>query len=366
MGNIKKNNALIIASNLCNIGDYVLLLQAVEGLRRYCNVEDVTITQWEKLNDFLISELESKNISVISAKSPRAFLKTYSIVIFPGGQVVRDNASLLSLIIKLITVTITKLCGARQASIGIGISPVKKKTVRLIWKFIFQLQDVITFRDERSLSVFNSFLSSNSKGIKTSDLVFLDTTFHEKLNKNQYAQTIVIAPCNDATENRFIIEELLVQRCANVSEELNIKHFTILAHDPRPDVDLNFCKKLALRLEETIEAKVVLVGSNNLDEYLSVYRNAAIVITNRLHSVIFSLIANKRVVVIDDGNVKLLEVVKEFAIPLISQTKHDSIPFQTVSSYPYSQEANLYRKRKLGVLSSLAEQNFMLLSKIIN
>jgi polysaccharide pyruvyl transferase WcaK-like protein len=360
----KKDSVLIIASELWNIGDYALLLQTIEGLTQYCEIKYFTVATWAKPPDEIANELRDKHVRLISLKSFEAVFNTSSLILFPGGQIVRDNSSMSSLVLIFLAVFISKFRGANCAALAIGVSKIKKRNIRLMWSLIFSFQKIITVRDKRSRQVLHSILKNHSKIFEVADLVFFPNKLHLLLKNDLplMTNTIVIAPCIDPSENRYLDDEFIVWLCTFIVESRHVQRVCFLAHDYRPEMELNWCNKIAEILKNKIGCEISVLSSTKPEFYFDIYRNAALVFTNRLHSAVFSLIANKNVIVLDDGNQKLLGLVEDFKLPLLPQNQYSKEHIENLlTQFETQPELRLYIKNELSKKALLASQSFELL-----
>ena len=360
----KKNSAFILASELWNIGDYVLLLQTMDGLTRYCDIKSFTVATWAKPPDEIMQALSDNNIRLISLKSFGAVFNRSSLVVFPGGQIVRDNSSIFSLVLIFLSVCISKLRGANCAALAIGVSKLEKRNIRLLWRLIFSFIKIVTVRDKRSRQILPHLLNNHTKLFETADLVFYPSNLHLLLKKdvNPIANTMVIAPCIDASENRYLSDEYIIWLCSFIAKSRQIKKVCFLAHDYRPEMELSWCHQIAKTLEKKIDCEISVLSSTQPAFYFDVYRNASIVITNRLHSAVFSLIADKHVIVLDDGNQKMLGLVEDFKLPLLSQTQYSNEQIENLLIQLETQtELSIFIKNELTKKAILATHSFELL-----
>jgi polysaccharide pyruvyl transferase WcaK-like protein len=99
---------------------------------------------------------------------------------------------------------------------------------------------------------------------------------------------------------------------AAASRALPQARLVIACHDPRID------KSAADRLAALWADRAVdVIDGYDLDALNSLYRDAALVITNRLHALIFAILGDAPALAIEDGTAKVRVVADRFGIPVV-------------------------------------------------
>ena len=126
-----------------------------------------------------------------------------------------------------------------------------------------------------------------------------------------------LTACCEGVSRTVTVESLCVA-VARAAAALDVQEISLVSHDARPSMDPQICGALAEHLARTApHLRVTMVASYTLADYTETYATAALVITNRLHSLIFGLLAQRPVLVLDDGTAKTKAAAERFSIPLV-------------------------------------------------
>jgi exopolysaccharide biosynthesis predicted pyruvyltransferase EpsI len=99
----------------------------------------------------------------------------------------------------------------------------------------------------------------------------------------------------------------------------------------------------AERLAEQLPASETIIHTSyELDDLFDVYAKAGLIITNRLHASIFSILSDRPVLVVDDGTHKIATIAKLFEIASVDAkavlTPEDAdLLVQQAINYDYGQ-----------------------------
>jgi polysaccharide pyruvyl transferase WcaK-like protein len=342
---------IISSGDLHNVGDLALLLQCAYGVRRSLGVKDVKVRQWASPHAEVTTQLGLHAISVLDGKAPVAWSRAGagSLVMIGGGQMVRDNASLPSLVSLAALMGWARLTGGRSAIVGCGVDQLRSSTRRQVWRRMFQGASLVTVRDEGSLAEVKALASDLTAPILTTDLAFTPSPLHDDLRRSGGEPKLIIAPCSDPSEHRGVDVEALCRLALQACDTLGLEHVALLAHDARPGMDKEICERIKAAL---IAARpglhVSLTASHTLSDFTRLYASAALVLTNRLHAVIFSLIAGRPIVILDDGTPKLRAAAETFSIPLtpVAACAAESIFCAAVDAQPAQALAVLRAKSR--------------------
>ena len=349
---------IISSGDLHNVGDLALLLQCAHGVRSRLPVKAVAVRQWAEPAAEIRSQLAAHDILVLPGKDllRSAAEATGAVVMIGGGQMVRDNASLASLASLAAMMRWAKMSGGGAAILGCGVDELSSGSRRRLWSEMFKDAGVICVRDTASQTAARRLGERGSRAVLTADLVFTPSPIHQALRRKAGPPSIVIAPCVDASERRGVAIEPLCRLTLEAADKLGVERITLVAHDARPGMDPDICGRIAAALRDARPGlNISTVESYVLAEVTAVYASAALVLTNRLHSVIFSLIAGRPILILDDGTAKLRAAAQTFAIPL-TPASDPMAPWPEVLATP------IQRLRELEAARQRASANFDLLA----
>lgn len=354
-----KRDVWILAEALDNIGDFALLRQAVEGLRDLDGIGTIAVRQWHPPEPAILAELAAAGIEVLPAKTLRALWPGRRLLLYAGGQVVRSNASPVDLSGMAVTVIASHVAGGQRAALAIGASALETAGARRWWSTILGRFGLITARDKASQDRLRELLGHDAVGL-TDDLAFLPGKLHDALARPAPAAHVLIAPCNDPGEGRILDPAAVARLAEAVAVACPAPATLLLAHDPRPGMDLDISHAIGGKMAGGRRC----VAATTLDVTTSSYASASAVVTNRLHAMIFAILAGKPVFVIDDGNSKVAEFARRFEVPILRQSD-DKTSHQALIQGSLSGDVLARRAIALARAKVEAAYNFALLEKFI-
>lgn len=357
---------IVIASgDLNNIGDFALLMQCVQGLRGIGLTQPILVRQWVTPPPDILRALNDAGVEVLSGKNIPTSLKAAmgGLVMIGGGQMVRDNASLKSLAILAAMTETARRTGGRVAVLGCGVSQLRRRAHRILWRQILSSASVLTTRDDASRVEVERLCGAAATPILTADLVFCPSTLHDALAApSSRTKAIIVAPCDDPSEERGIDVAALAALSIAAAQEFSVETITLVAHDSGPSMDPIVCRRLEEAVKSQVpEIRVVTISSNILRDYTDTYGDAALVITNRLHSAIFSIIAQKPLLILDDGGAKTAAAARYFDVTTVkvSDWKRDA-PLARLLTEAANGPPDR-RKRQVDLAKQESARNFSLL-----
>lgn len=310
----KQRNQLFVCGDLCNLGDLALLLQNLEIARR--DGRDAVVRRWAPIPDEIVTQVEAAGGRLLNGQDLRSFLAVAvrSDMVIGGGQLIRDNVSLRSLLFLVAGTLAVRRGGGMISTRGLGVSIIRDVKRAFLWRQVLKRAEDIRVRDLASRTNALELLPK-AKVRLTADMAFLPSALHAHAAGRSGGQRILIAPCIDGSENRDMDGPVLKQLVDAARRRFPDAEIVFACHDPRPGMD-GFAA-------DTLIRSLGLASSRKFDGYdlrglLAEYQGAALVITNRLHSVIFSLLMRKPVLVVSDGAKKIEAVASQFSVPLVS------------------------------------------------
>lgn len=354
-------DAVLLAENLDNVGDFALLVQAIYGLRLNPKIGAIAVRQWSEPNAEILARLAAMDVAVIPAKTARALWPGRKLLLYPGGQAIRGNASPASMLAMAITVALSRAGGGKRAALAIGASTITDPQTRRAWRFVMSRFDLVACRDSGSLERARMITDAPQLEL-TDDLVFAPSPLHEALASSGQRQHLIIAPCSDASEDRILDPGQTVKLARKIAAHCGVSRILIVCHDPRPGMDTEIAAALAKAAGNAGLQDVTVMGTASLEEVTAAYRDAAAVLTNRLHATIFGLLASKPVLAIDDGNDKIGIFAQRFDVPLLPQTGGD---VDTQIEAGFVRASSPSRMRSIERAKAEAARNFALLDAIL-
>ena len=321
---------LFYCGDLYNLGDLALLLQNLEhvapGRRAY-------VRRWAPLPAAIEAQVAAAGGALVDGRRPLAFLRLarQCDVVIGGGQLVRGNVSLPSLIAQYAGVAAARLGGGSVSTRGLGVSAIRDRPRRILWRALLRLADKVRVRDSYSVELA-AVLVGRERVVQTADMAFLPGCLHRAAQPDTARDRIVIAPCIDGSEGRAMTAATLAPLLAAARGHRAGDRVVFVCHDPRPSMDAAATQRLIGALDLPCAR---IVDGDSLAALLAEYRRAALVITNRLHAMIFALLADCPIVVVDDGNAKTRFVADHFSLPVVGGDDGDAIADATTRALVY-------------------------------
>lgn len=353
----------IMAEALENLGDLALLGQMIEALLGHPRVGRIAVRQWSPPGDQPAAWLADAGIEVVDAKRVASLWPGKRLLLYAGGQAVRGNASRASLLALLCTVIASRIAGGRRAAVAIGASELHGPFDRTIWRRVLSSFGLVSCRDEASLTRLQALLGTQKLEL-TDDLAFLPSSLHERLATSRPASHVLVAPCCDASEDRLLNPPAVARIVEAVASAVPAPDTVILCHDPRPQMDVAIAERIAGELPRRANHKVAIDQEVSLDAAIDRYRACAAVITNRLHALIFGLLAGKPVFVIGDGNAKVEGFARRFRVPVIPQSLSGAALAEAVQA-GQCPEVRAFRSAELERAQAAAARNLTLLESLL-
>ncbi|WAJ29182.1 polysaccharide pyruvyl transferase family protein [Antarcticirhabdus aurantiaca] len=341
---------LFICGDLCNLGDLALLLQNLEIARD--QGRRAWVRRWAPLPAEIEEQVSEAAGRIVDGRDLPRFLSLASRcdMVIGGGQLVRENVSTRSLLFLAMGVTACKLRGGRVATRGLGVSAVRSRKLRLLWRQVLGRAGDIRVRDEAS-AVNAARIVPGAKVLQTADMAFYPSRLHGHESRAAAASpSILIAPCIDGSEERSIDGAALPRLLEAARTRFPDAELVFACHDPRPGMDA----KASDLLIEGHGLRARKSAGNRLDVLLEEYGRAGIVITNRLHSVIFSLLSKRPVLVVDDGSRKIAAVATAFRIPTIGRGDESGAEEAVATALDFDRDV---RAAALDDMSARAKRN---------
>jgi polysaccharide pyruvyl transferase WcaK-like protein len=289
----------MIAGDLHNLGDLALLLVNLDHARR--EGRPALVRQWGSVPKAIARQAEAGGGKIVDGRAPGAMLRLGlgSDMLIGGGQIVRQNTSLRALTYLAMLTLAVRLGGGRIETRGLGISETSGLR-RILWRFVLARCESLNLRDRQSFGRA-AILAPRVQARLTADMVLAGDLPARAVRRSVAGPSIVVAICEDASESRSVPAGALQALLAAAKARWPGIPVRAAIHDLRPGADRDFLMR-ALGDDHDV---LIDDGGGDLGELLATYRDAVIVITNRLHSGLFATVFDRPVAVLDDGNDKL-------------------------------------------------------------
>lgn len=341
---------LFFCGDLCNLGDLALLMQNLEAkaperrayVRRWSGLPDEIVFQVEAAGGFLVNGRRGLRFAALARRCD---------IVIGGGQLVRDNISLRSLVFQYAAALAARAGGGTVTTRGLGVGAIRNGKRRILWRALLRLTPKVFVRDTASEHNAAALVGSN-RVVRTADMAFLPSRLHTAAHADEVAgDRVLIAPCIDLSEDRSIDGLAFPALLAAIRAALPDQALVFACHDPRPGMD-------GFAADRLIDAHA-LSDARKSDGYdlaalLGEYHAAALIVTNRLHAVIFSLLADRPVLVVDDGTRKTAAMAERFGIPSVTMADAAAMPGAVRAALDYDAPA---RARALTEMARQAARN---------
>jgi len=313
---MKRQKVLFFSDDLNNVGDLFLLVQNLELVSKEDTL--VLVRQHGAIAPQIRKRLEELGVHLINSKSLWGFMAACwrSNVVIGGGQMVRDNVSLRGLVILVFGSALARLSGGGVTARGIGVSPIRKTHVKALWRRVLRFCDRVVVRDATSVANASQLVAL-SKIELAADMGFYPSKQIERLRNAadvipSESACVIIAPCIDG--ERVMAGPALHELIDALKLVFPRSEMVVLCHDIREEMDK---RAASVIMDQCGLGDAQVVAPHDLDTVFSYYEQASFVVTNRLHSAIFSLLSGRPLLVWMDRSEKLKNVCADFAIPSV-------------------------------------------------
>jgi polysaccharide pyruvyl transferase WcaK-like protein len=309
---------VFVAGDLHNLGDLKLLLQNLA----LTHGRGGAVRRWADLPDAIVRQVGEAGGELVPGRRVLSFARRAfgAELVIGGGQLVRDNVSIPSLLGLAIAAISARIGGGRVVTRGLGVSAIRSRLRRLLWRVVLGTCSVVNVRDKVSARNLADLLPGKPVAVNA-DMVFLSTpASHAAIQRGGEQRWIVVAPCEDGGERRSLDGPALDAVLEAALAALPRARIAIACHDPRESMDKASASRLAARWSSR---NPQVFDSFELGVLTDLYRDAELVVTNRLHSLIFAVLAEAPALAIEDGTSKVRVVADDFAINVVAREDAD-------------------------------------------
>jgi polysaccharide pyruvyl transferase CsaB len=288
-----------------NTGDEAILSSIIFSINKKYPISKYTIFSLDKTHTMQIHKNEAAKIETVFRPCfdrkflKSEFLKMYlsikesNLVIIGGGGILQDVHNYLTIPCFLHTVILAKLMNKPVMFYSIGVGPFKNKVSKFLVKYICNISDLITVRDEESKECLTSIGVDKTSIIVTVDPVFALTPISsDKARKILINENVPLKKPMIGISVRWVKWfKLNEQIFANLFDYLVDKYnativFIPFGYDGIPS-DLEISEKL---IKKARSKMYLIKGKYTPSEILGIVGQCDFLIGMRFHSIIMSLI----------------------------------------------------------------------------
>lgn len=264
-----------------NIGDETLLHAIITKLKS--KKPDIKIVVLTHKRDSFLDENNIDSISRTNFFEIRKALKKTKLYINGGGSLLQDSTSTKSLIYYLHLLNIAHKLGVKTYLYANGMGPfLKEKNIERV-KYTLDNTDFITLRDKLSYDFVKSLNIKNKNVVLTTDEIFGIDIPCKKNDKAK--EKYMVISLRDWHKKDKSIYKKLSELITKIHDSYNLKPVFILSKQN----DINITKILHNMIN--IESAEICYD-NSIDDIVNIISKAELVISIRLHPLIFGLCAN--------------------------------------------------------------------------
>lgn len=267
-----------------NLGDEAVLYSMVRGIRKELG-EDTDITVLSNSPDATAKWLEVKAVNRWQPLAALSALRSCDVLVSGGGSLLQDVTGAKSLYYYLGVIGLAKMLGKKVMIFAQGMGPLMRNSSRRSAARMLNMADVITVRDVASRHLLREIGVSRPVTITADPVLVLGTDDVP----GGFAVTGVSLPENYILvcprrwrDDAYLAE--LVKALAQLQRQ-GRKVVLFPFHQPE---DTAVCRDIAAKLPT---GAIVLERSMTMEDTISVFDGAELVIGLRLHSLIFAAVA---------------------------------------------------------------------------
>jgi len=279
-----------------NVGDEAILSAMVKGIRK--EMPDSELVAMSANPELTARKNGIKAIDRMSIFAILKEMKNMDLFISGGGSLFQDVTSKRSILYYLGVVYLAKVIFGKKVMIySQGIGPVNDPKNRRLMAKLFKKLDLINVRDNQSK------LELNSMGVRENIRVSTDSVFSLEKPDHVIGAEILSNYGVDTTKMTLGISvrnwkdhtEKIVEEVAKTIEALKDKDMNVVILPFHFPDDLELSEKIHERLKTRDMKAIKIYTIKNLmgeHEFLSVMSNMDIMLSMRLHGLIFATVCN--------------------------------------------------------------------------
>ncbi|EPR08011.1 polysaccharide pyruvyl transferase CsaB [Ruminiclostridium papyrosolvens] len=273
-----------------NIGDDAMLRSIVDNLKEQkpgISILALSRNPLETARNYGVSAINRKNIFKVYSSMKKAKLFVYG-----GGNIIQDSTSSRSLMFYLGTAWLAKKLKLKIMFYANGIGPINKSGNTEHSRKILNMADVITVRERFSLNELKKMGISGPKIALTADAAFAVNINPDELNDSRNLSGL-------SPDKKYA--GFSVRRCPGFEEQQHVKYEQAIAEaadyvfnkyglEPvfipmEYNVDINTIKNIISKMKTK---NYIISNNHNVVETFSVIHKMDIMVSMRLHALIFA------------------------------------------------------------------------------
>ncbi len=238
-------------------------------------------------------------------------------VVLAGGNAVRDTVGLRWLLHLLAVVAIATLTGGAAHALGVGVAAARKhRWKRGVWDWLLRAMDTISVRDAGSLERLHLHWPAVAARARLSaDVVYGREEWPAAVTPAGMAARVLVAPASDAMESRQIQSERWAALAVDLAHLHGASEILVLAHDV--ELDRAVCERLTAQIGRDGRIPVRQIDLPTPALLDSIYRPGTLVLSSRLHALILGTMAAAPVIVVSDGDTKIVPFAEACGAPIV-------------------------------------------------
>jgi len=274
-----------------NAGDEAMLTAIVTALRR--EVPDVEITVLSGNPALTAAKYQVKSLNRFDALGFLRVLRQTDLLISGGGSLLQDVTSSKSLFYYLSVILMGKLMGKKVMLFAQGIGPIKSPLARVLTRWVCNIADVMTVRDDGSSEELKHMGVEKSKIIVTADAVFSLPEADKKQGQEILrAKGMGTKPLIGIALRHWQGEARYVKEFALAAERLQDIYGAQIVFIPLQfPADTQVAEKVIKAMTNSDNVFVLGKGFST-EEYLAIVSNLNLLIGMRLHALVFAALEN--------------------------------------------------------------------------
>lgn len=365
---MKRKNILICGYyGFANAGDEAMLMAVIEALNKMHSNLAITVLSGnptETSTRYGVNAIHRFNLFAIFL----AMLKA-DLVISGGGSLLQDVTSKRSIFYYLGIMQMAKLLFKKVMLYGQGIGPIRGSLAKKLTGFVCRQVNLIAVRDKKSQDVLLSFGIAKNKIFLTADPV-MSMQKVDKCNGKMILRKVgienanmIVGICPRDWQGLSSFKNVLAVVADSLIKKYNAK--IVFLPLQYPD-DLNISKQIVDLMQDK-ENVAIISHRYSISDCLSLVGNMQMMISIRLHALIFAAVMGTPVVGISydpkvDG---FLENIDSTCVGNLSNVTSDDI-IQKVDEIIKNPEILQNQNQKVEKLRKSALENAILASKMLS
>ncbi|MDO5040842.1 MAG: polysaccharide pyruvyl transferase CsaB [Peptoniphilus sp.] len=303
-----------------NIGDEAILKGLVEGITSISDAQLVVLSKnphWTTTK-YQVESADRSNLFTIIRE-----IRKSDMVLSGGGSLLQDVTSKKSILYYLGILFLGMFFKKKTMIYSQGIGPIKLKRNRILTKYILSKVDFINVRDNQSHRELKE-LGVDREVLVTTDTVFgikkIDADRSKKvldsLGVSEDRTNICLCIMNWKNYGAQTVDKIskLIEKIFKERPDVNIILVPFFYH-----VDLEIQRKIYNRLSCVFDHLYIVEDYLHVNEYLSLIANMDMMVSMRLHGLIFATLAGAYPIGISydpkiDGFIKELDRVQRYYV----------------------------------------------------